>query len=81
MPFLTPQTMFCLVWQKWHGIFVRGSKSGMGCFVWCARLGGKFNPSNYRWNLPIFPGMANKAQEANTATGKYNFFAAKCWQI
>ena len=32
--------------------------------------GGKFWP---------FTGMANKAQVANT--GKYNFFAAKYWQI
>ena len=36
-------------------------------------------PDIYRWNLPVFPGMANKAQVANT--GKYNFFAAKYWQI
>ena len=33
----------------------------------------------YRWNLPVFPGMANKAQVANN--GKHNFFAAKYWQI
>ena len=32
-------------------------------------------PGIYRWNLPVFPGTANKAQVANT--GKYNFFAAK----
>ena len=37
-------------------------------------------PGIYRWNLPVFPGMANKeAQVANT--GKYNFFAEKYWQI
>ena len=30
------------------------------------RLGGKFQPRIYRWNLPVFPGMANKAQVANT---------------
>ena len=36
-------------------------------------------PDIYRWNLPVFPGMANKAQVANN--GKYNFFAAKYWQI
>ena len=36
-------------------------------------------PSFYRWNLPVFPGMANKAQVANN--GKYNFFAVKHWQI
>ena len=36
-------------------------------------------PSIYRWNLPVFPGMANKSQVANN--GKYNFFAAKYWQI
>ena len=36
-----------------------------------SRLGGKFHPSIYRWNLPVCPGMANKAQVANT--GKYNF--------
>ena len=29
-------------------------------------------PGIYRWNLPVFPGMANKAQVANN--GKYNFF-------
>ena len=23
-------------------------------------------PEIYRWNLPVFPGMANKAQVANT---------------
>ena len=28
-------------------------------------------PGIYRWNLPVFTGMANKAQVANT--GKYNF--------
>ena len=28
-------------------------------------------PGIYRWNLPVFPGMANKAQVANT--GKYEF--------
>ena len=37
------------------------------------------NPGIYRWILPVFPGMANKAQVANN--GKYNFFAAKYWQI
>ena len=31
-----------------------------------ARLGAKFHPSIYQWNLPVFPGMANKAQVANT---------------
>ena len=36
-------------------------------------------PGIYRWNLLVFPGMANKAQVANN--GKYNFFAAKYWQI
>ena len=36
-------------------------------------------PGIYRWNLPVFPGMANKAQVVNN--GKYNFFAAKYWQI
>ena len=28
-------------------------------------------PGIYQWNLPFFPGMANKAKVANT--GKYNF--------
>ena len=36
-------------------------------------------PGIYRWNLPVFPSMANKAQVPNA--GKYNFFAAKYWQI
>ena len=36
-------------------------------------------PSIYQWHLPVFPGMANKAQVGNT--GKYNFFAAKYWHI
>ena len=36
-------------------------------------------PSISRWNFPVFPGMANKAQVANN--GKYNFFAAKYWQL
>ena len=31
-----------------------------------------FTPGIYRWNLPVIPGMANKAQVVNT--GKYNFF-------
>ena len=31
-----------------------------------SRLGGKFHPGIYRWNLPVFPGMANKSQVANT---------------
>ena len=30
-------------------------------------------PSIYRWNFPVFPGMANKAQVVNT--GKFNFAA------
>ena len=25
--------MFCPGWQKWHGMFVRSGKNGMGCFV------------------------------------------------
>ena len=40
---------------------------------------GNSTPGIYRWNLPVFSGMANKAQVANN--GKYNFFAAKPWQI
>ena len=36
-----------------------------------SRLGRKFHPGIYQWNLPVFPGMANKAKVANT--GKYNF--------
>ena len=36
-----------------------------------ARLGGKFHPGIYRWHLPVFPGIENKAQVGNT--GKYNF--------
>ena len=28
-------------------------------------------PGIYRWNVPVFPGMANKTQVANN--GKYNF--------
>ena len=42
-------------------------------------LAENFTPGIYRWNLPVFPGMANKAQVANT--GKYNFFVAQNWQI
>ena len=34
-----------------------------------------FTPRIYRWNLPVFPGMANKAQMANN--GKYNFFLSQ----
>ena len=30
------------------------------------RFGNKFHPSIYQWNLPVFPGMANKAHVANT---------------
>ena len=35
-------------------------------------------PGIYRWNLPVFSGMANKAQVANMTflprnTGKYDF--------
>ena len=30
------------------------------------RLGEKFHPGIYQWNLPVFTGMANKAQVANT---------------
>ena len=44
-----------------------------------SRLGGKFHPLYLPWNLPVFPGMANKAQVANN--GKYNFFAANYWKI
>ena len=36
-------------------------------------------PIIYQQNLPVFPGMTNKAQVANN--GKYNFFAAKYCQI
>ena len=36
-------------------------------------------PIIYQRNLPVFPGMTNKAQVANN--GKYNFFAAKYCQI
>ena len=30
------------------------------------RLGENSTPGIYLWNLPVFPGMANKAQVANT---------------
>ena len=30
-------------------------------------LAGNSTPGIYRWNLPVFPGMANKAQVANNA--------------
>ena len=45
---------------------------------WLTRLGG-IAPGIYLWNLPVFPGMANKAQVAKILAnnGKYNFFAAK----
>ena len=36
------------------------------------RLGGKFHPGIYRWHLPVFTGLENTPQVANT--GKY-------WQI
>ena len=45
---------------------------------WLTRLG-EIAPGIYPWNLPVFPGMANKVRVANN--GKYNFFAAKYWQI
>ena len=56
-----------------------GVKSKQNCSLMAkSRLGVKFHSGIYRWHLPVFHGMANKAQVGNA--GKYNFFA-KYWQI
>ena len=52
--------------ESWHlsTIKTEASASNQG---WAENS----TPGIYRWNLPVFPGVANKAQVANN--GKYNF--------
>ena len=56
----------------WTLVFPKVRSLAQGCFQGWAEHS---TPRIYRWNLPVFPGMANKAPVANT--GKYNFFCCE----
>ena len=62
-------------WHKTVYFFVFPFDLCIGeCDIWQQGWVENSTPGIYRWNLPVFPGMANKAHVANN--GKYNFFAA-----